>query len=228
MISMSCLVTSKNLHNLMVVKILRAPVSFFDSTPIGRILTRLSQDIGAFDFTLTINANFVFNNGFRVISIAILICIAIPFMVVPVIVVIIVTLYLRKYTIDPQNDCKRYDSITKATINTKIGSVQDGITSIRAYKKQDYFVDRFMDDVDINCNVLFTYHGVARWSQTRLDATSFLFILTNAFVIVILQNHTDYLNVIVASISFQLSMEFGINLSYLIRMTGELENIMTR
>lgn len=71
-ISLTCLVTSRNLHNLMILKVLRAPISFFDSNPIGRILTRLTQDIGAFDFLIPANAQKALNNTFRALSIAIL------------------------------------------------------------------------------------------------------------------------------------------------------------
>lgn len=149
-------------------------------------------------------------------------------MIIPGIIVVIIAYYIRKYSITPQNDLKRYDSITKAPINTKLGSVLDGITSIRAYKKQDYFIEKFMKDVDTNANVLFTYQGVVRWSQSRLDFTSLAVIAINAFLIVTMRNYTDYLNVVVASMSFQLSMEFGIIMAILIRIIGELENLMTR
>jgi len=59
----SNIITSRNLHKLMIEKVLRAPIQFFDNTPIGRILTRLSQDISCFDFLLPLNMSFVLNNG---------------------------------------------------------------------------------------------------------------------------------------------------------------------
>jgi len=57
----------------MAHKVLRAPIKFFDATPIGRILTRLSQDIGIYDQIMPLTANYLFNNGFRAVSIVILI-----------------------------------------------------------------------------------------------------------------------------------------------------------
>ena len=85
-----------------------------------------------------------------------------------------------------------------------------------------------MVDLDINSNVLFMYQGVVRWSQSRLDLCSIALLVSNTLLIVILKNHTDLINVVLASISFQLSMEFSILAAYFIRMTGELENLMTR
>eukprot|EP00344_Euplotes_crassus_P007467 CAMPEP_0197002154 /NCGR_PEP_ID=MMETSP1380-20130617/6705_1 /TAXON_ID=5936 /ORGANISM="Euplotes crassus, Strain CT5" /LENGTH=368 /DNA_ID=CAMNT_0042420157 /DNA_START=2038 /DNA_END=3144 /DNA_ORIENTATION=+ len=102
------------------------------------------------------------------------------------------------------------------------------MTSIRAYGKEEYFSKQFMKDVDINANVLFTYQGVVRWSQARLDLISVFLILINGLSLVVLSNHTSFLSVVLASLSFQLSMDFGTILAYLIRMTGELENHMTK
>ena len=38
---------SRLLHEDMLFNILKSPMSFFDTTPIGRILNRFSRDIGA-------------------------------------------------------------------------------------------------------------------------------------------------------------------------------------
>lgn len=56
----------------MFMKVLRAPIPFFDSTPIGEILTRLAQDIGVFDFMMPNTMNIVLNNGFRALAIIVL------------------------------------------------------------------------------------------------------------------------------------------------------------
>ena len=44
-----CLRCSERLHDKMVVALLKAPVFFFDSNPVGRILNRFSKDVGCMD-----------------------------------------------------------------------------------------------------------------------------------------------------------------------------------
>ncbi len=42
-----CLVAAQELHNRLIHSVMLAPCSWFDSTPIGRIINRFSQDICA-------------------------------------------------------------------------------------------------------------------------------------------------------------------------------------
>lgn len=48
----SMIASSKALHNKAIWKILRSPVGFFDSNPIGRILTRFTKDTISLDFLI--------------------------------------------------------------------------------------------------------------------------------------------------------------------------------
>ena len=47
-----CMTASKNLHNAMFAKLLRAQPRFFDVNPSGRILNRFSKDMGSMDEVL--------------------------------------------------------------------------------------------------------------------------------------------------------------------------------
>lgn len=44
-----CMRASKNLHNNIFGRLLRAPVAFFDTNPVGRILNRFTKDLGMID-----------------------------------------------------------------------------------------------------------------------------------------------------------------------------------
>lgn len=51
---LSCVGASSKLHDRMLVRILRASVSFFDTTPMGRILNRFTKDIDGLDLAFYI------------------------------------------------------------------------------------------------------------------------------------------------------------------------------
>lgn len=46
---LGCLIASISLHKTLLAGILRAPITFFDTTPTGRILSRFSKDIDVID-----------------------------------------------------------------------------------------------------------------------------------------------------------------------------------
>jgi ABC-type multidrug transport system fused ATPase/permease subunit len=52
---------SRELHNRMFVRILRAPISFYDATPIGRLLARFSKDMNLCDTLLPQQWDQMFN-----------------------------------------------------------------------------------------------------------------------------------------------------------------------
>lgn len=51
-----CIYASINLHNRIFFCLMRAPISFFDNTPIGRITNRFTKDIGIIDEQLPLCA----------------------------------------------------------------------------------------------------------------------------------------------------------------------------
>lgn len=52
MLRSSCLLAAINLHKSILCGILRAPITYFDQTPSGRILSRFSKDIDVLDIAL--------------------------------------------------------------------------------------------------------------------------------------------------------------------------------
>lgn len=54
------------LHDILLHNILRQPITFFDSTPIGRLLSRFSTDINIVDARLPYFLKIIAPYGFRV------------------------------------------------------------------------------------------------------------------------------------------------------------------
>ena len=80
--NLSTLNASRIIHKLMFSKILRAPMSFFDTTPLGRILNRFSKDIDVIDVSIRYNFRMWISQLFRTIVAFIIISLETPFFLI--------------------------------------------------------------------------------------------------------------------------------------------------
>ena len=69
---------SRKMHNEMLSSILRSPMVFFDTTPLGRILNRFSKDIYTIDMVIPLSLRIFILTLFAVVSTIIVILIATP------------------------------------------------------------------------------------------------------------------------------------------------------
>lgn len=71
----SSLHAAKILHNVMLNSILRAPMVFFHTNPIGRIINRFAKDLGDIDRNVAPSANMFLGQVWQLLSTFVLIAI---------------------------------------------------------------------------------------------------------------------------------------------------------
>lgn len=91
--------STTNMHNTMSYQILRSKIVFFDSNPIGRVVTRFSKDVSVLDFIIPTLTVFIAQGIFRTLTVAITISIINPYLFIVVFAGAILMVYvLRKGT----------------------------------------------------------------------------------------------------------------------------------
>lgn len=69
----SSLYAARRLHDAMLNSILRAPMVFFQTNPLGRIINRFAKDLGDIDRTVALFANMFLSQVFQLLSTFVLI-----------------------------------------------------------------------------------------------------------------------------------------------------------
>ena len=71
-------IASRQLHDALLRHVMRAPVSFYDTTPLGRVLNRFAKDVDVIDVTIPYNVRPFLNNLFSIASSFFVICVVTP------------------------------------------------------------------------------------------------------------------------------------------------------
>ena len=134
---------SERLHNKMVLAILQAPVLFFDSNPVGRILNRFSKDVGCLDELLPRNFLLSIQCVLMVFASTIIPTITNPWLLFLVIPLIVLVLCISTYYLKTSRELKRLESICRSPVFSHFSETLNGLDTIRTRGRQKDFVDQF-------------------------------------------------------------------------------------
>ncbi|XP_028395271.1 ATP-binding cassette sub-family C member 9-like [Dendronephthya gigantea] len=168
-IALCCLRGAKLLHVRMLRRIVRAPMRFFDTTPIGRVLNRMSSDTTAIDSNLPmVTQNFI--NTMLGATAALVVQAAVtPYFLIVVLPFIIIYYYVQRFIRRSTRELQRLDSISKSPIYAQLSETLGGLSTIRAYRSQERFQHQIKKAIDKN-NVAFIFTQMShRWLGLRLD-----------------------------------------------------------
>lgn len=88
---------SKVLHERMLTSMLRAPMYFFDSTPIGRIINRFTKDMSQIDTMLMFNVSLFLSGTTRLVGTLTLVGVVSPYAIVSFVPIMLVFWFLQKW-----------------------------------------------------------------------------------------------------------------------------------
>ncbi|KAJ8047637.1 ATP-binding cassette sub-family C member 8 [Holothuria leucospilota] len=177
MIIFSSLQAAKKIHNKMLATVILAPMRFFDTTPVGRILNRFSSDVQVLDVNIGDNVDGWFRMIFICVSSLIVNLIVTYYFVVVLVPVCIIYVIIWLFAIPTCRELKRIESITRSPVFAHFSESLGGLSTIRAYRVQDRFMQNSLDKIE-QSNVSYIYLQTAnRWLGVRLDFLGALTVL---------------------------------------------------
>ncbi|KAL7641498.1 UNVERIFIED_CONTAM: hypothetical protein RMT77_007369 [Armadillidium vulgare] len=160
---------SKGLHNRMLDNVLRCPMTFFDQTPIGRIVNRFSKDVDVVDVLLPMNLRTFIWCLTMAFSTFGAIIYATPMFTTVAIPAVFIYYIIQNIYVTSSRQLKRIESVTRSPIYTHFGESIQGSTTIRAYRKQSEFIEQSRQKVDYNQTSYYLNIVSYRWLSIRLE-----------------------------------------------------------
>lgn len=175
---------SRTLLGKAVHRTLRAPMSFFDTTPLGRITNRFSRDVDVMDNNLTDAIRMYLLTLAMIISVFALIIAFFHWFAVALVPLVIIFLLASSYYRSSAREVKRFESVLRSVVFAKFAEGLNGVASIRAYGLKDKFVDDLRGAIDeMNAAYYLTFSN-QRWLSMRLDLIGNLLVFTTAILVV--------------------------------------------
>ncbi|XP_014553908.1 hypothetical protein COCVIDRAFT_28966 [Bipolaris victoriae FI3] len=214
---------SRKLHERMAFAIFRSPMSFFETTPAGRILNRFSSDIYRVDEVLARTFNMLFVNSARAGFTLVVISWSTPAFVALILPLGALYLYIQRYYLRTSRELKRLDSVSRSPIYAHFQESLSGMSTIRAYGQQKRFEMENEWRVDANLRAYYPSINANRWLAVRLEFLGSVIILAAAgFAIISVSSHSG-LDAGWVGLAMSYALQITQSLNWIVRQTVEVE-----
>ncbi|XP_054712440.1 multidrug resistance-associated protein 1-like [Uloborus diversus] len=210
-------------HRTMLWSVLRSPMSFFDTTPIGRILNRFGKDINTVDVSVPLSLSNVMTAMVSAAGAVLIICVNHPIFLLILVPLGVVYLFLQFFYMATSRQVRRLHSVTMSPVLSFFSETASGTSTVRAFGAEFTFVDRQDKLIDTNCVVFLNTTLVNRWLGIRLQLMGGTIVLIAA-LLTVAQRGTSSAALVGLTLTYALSVTDI--LATMVRLMTQLETRM--
>ncbi|XP_077296379.1 multidrug resistance-associated protein 1-like [Arctopsyche grandis] len=211
---------AKIMHEKMLKGIMRSPLSFFETTPIGRILARFSKDIDVMDSSMPWELSDLIFFIFHIVGTLIVISISTPIFTAVILPMAIIYYSIQRYYVPTSRQLKRLESISKAPIYSHFSETISGASTVRAYRQQEKFILESEEKVDLNQACNYSSIVANRWLAVRIETIGGLIVFFSALFAVI---ERDNIHPGIVGLSISYALQITVVLNLIVNMASQVE-----
>ncbi|ETV95462.1 hypothetical protein H310_10942 [Aphanomyces invadans] len=220
------LVGAKELFQRLITQILRSPMTFFDTTPLGRIVNRLSKDMYTTDEDIPSSFGSILTASIAATSTIGTIVYVTPLFSVVLVPVGWWYLSAQQFFIATSRELQRLDSISRSPVYALLTETLDGMSTIRAYGVEESFRHRLRNLLDTNQRAYLLNFAVNCWLGLRLEFTGTVIATFAAFFAVWTKPTQAEWFAGLAGVSLSYAFQITRNLNIGVTTLSELETEM--
>ena len=160
---------STRLHNQMLQAIIKCPMSFFDATPLGRVLNRFSKDQDIADGSLPKSLNELYSCALTMVGTIALMVVVTPISLLGVVPVMYIYYSVFNYYRCTSREIKRLEANVRSPIYAHFTESINGVACLRAFNFLEGFERESQQRIDALNRVFWPMISCNRWLGLRLE-----------------------------------------------------------
>lgn len=163
-----------------MIKVSHATFRYYDVTPVGRLMNRLTSDVNTLDGNLTYVLHAMTNSSLAwVFSMVVIASVTPIFLIFAIVLTTTFVLVFRQFLPLSQN-LRRLEMVSLSPLMSNFGALLEGLTTVRAFCAQPRFQARVIEVADTFQKMDHFYWSLQTWVMYRFDiiSASATFLLT--------------------------------------------------
>ncbi|RFU76429.1 abc transporter [Trichoderma arundinaceum] len=210
---------SRRIFQGIVRSVLRAPLRWLDTVPMGRILNRFTGDFTSMDSSLATNFYYFANVTWDIVGILVAALFVSPFMILVAITLLVACAFYAQQYIAAARTIKRLESTNKSPVISHFSSSLSGLSTIRAFSKPAAFTKRIFALIDDWAACTWYISIFQMWLMIRIGITASLF----SGVVGILVVTTPRIDASLAGFVLSFALNFGHAINWGISVSTQTE-----
>ena len=199
---------SFKIHQSLLDKTMHAPLSFFETNPIGRILNRFTSDMDVIDGKIPLQLSAFLSCISMMIGTLAVISTITPVVLIALVPIGIAYVFLQIYFTHTRRQIKRLESVNKSPIFSHFTESITGATTIRAFQQQERFCRDSEHRVATHLHCNYIADMTNRWLSLRVEYLGNLIVFFAA-IFAFYYRHQLSPGVVALSISYSMQMIDG-------------------
>ncbi|KAJ3286409.1 hypothetical protein HDU79_006491 [Rhizoclosmatium sp. JEL0117] len=212
---------SRSLHESLLASVLGAPLRFFETTPLGRILNRFSKDISTIDEDVMNSVFYFCHQLVKGATIIAVISYSAPWFLISFFPIFYAYMSITQQYLNVSRELKRLQSISRSPIFSLFSECLAGVVTVRAYNQTARFQQMSSDRVNTNHKAFYLLWTANRWLCIRTDMISAVVILCAGGAVI-----SGNVNAGWAALTLLYAGQFSEALLWIVRMHADMEMSM--
>lgn len=180
---LAALQASRKLFQSLIHSVLRAPLRWIDTVPIGRIINRACADFNLIDSRIPGDTHTFLSAVLSLVVISATGITLSPFMIVPEFILLVLCIAYTVKFLHAAQALKRLDSISKSPTMELYGTTLMGLDTVRAFGKSDEFTSRMLKNLDNQSRASWSFWLISQWMAFRMGVIGAFFALFVALTV---------------------------------------------